>query len=37
LNDGARDPVADDIFQGLKLYRRAMLLLVALLAVLALA
>lgn len=36
LNDGARDPQAADIYQALKLYRRAMLLLAAALATLAL-
>jgi adenosylcobinamide-phosphate synthase len=37
LNEGARDPLAADISQGLKLYRRAMMLLGAVLAVLAFA
>ncbi len=37
LNGSARDPLAADIFGGLKLYRRAMVLLAGLLAVLAFA
>jgi adenosylcobinamide-phosphate synthase len=37
LNEGARDPLAVDIFRGLKLYRQAMMLLAAVLAVLAFA
>ncbi|MBR0932352.1 adenosylcobinamide-phosphate synthase CbiB [Bradyrhizobium jicamae] len=37
LNEGARDPRAADIQQGLKLYRRAMLLLAGVLAMLAFA
>lgn len=37
LNEGARDPLAADISQGLTIYRRAMLLLAGLLAILALA
>jgi len=37
LNDGARDPLAADISQGLTIYRRAMLLLAGLLAILAFA
>jgi adenosylcobinamide-phosphate synthase len=37
LNEGAREPLAADIFGGLKLYRRAMMLLAAALAVLAFA
>nr|WP_249807538.1 MULTISPECIES: adenosylcobinamide-phosphate synthase CbiB [unclassified Bradyrhizobium] len=37
LNDGARDPLAADISQGLTIYRRAMLLLAGVLAILALA
>jgi adenosylcobinamide-phosphate synthase len=36
LNEGARDPLAADIRQGLRLYVRAMLLLGGLLAALAL-
>ncbi|WP_456617777.1 MULTISPECIES: adenosylcobinamide-phosphate synthase CbiB [unclassified Bradyrhizobium] len=35
LNEGARDPLAADIGQGLTIYRRAMLLLAGLLAILA--
>ncbi|TFW57788.1 cobalamin biosynthesis protein CobD [Bradyrhizobium sp. MOS001] len=37
LNEGARDPLAADISQGLTIYRRAMLLLAGLLAILAFA
>lgn len=37
LNEGARDPLVADIFRGLKLYRHAMMLLAAGLAVLAFA
>lgn len=37
LNDGARDPLAADVFEGLKLYRRAMMLLAGVLAILAFA
>ena len=37
LNEGARDPRAADIGEGLAIYRRAMLLLAGLLAILALA
>ncbi|UPK40363.1 adenosylcobinamide-phosphate synthase CbiB [Bradyrhizobium sp. 186] len=37
LNEGARDPLAADITQGLTIYRRAMLLLAGLLAILAFA
>ncbi|SFH71158.1 adenosylcobinamide-phosphate synthase [Bradyrhizobium sp. Gha] len=37
LNDGARDPQASDIIEGLTVYRRAMLLLAGVLAVLAFA
>ena len=37
LNKGARDPLAADISQGLTIYRRAMLLLAAYLAILAFA
>jgi adenosylcobinamide-phosphate synthase len=37
LNEGARDPQAGAIFGGLKLYRHAMMLLVAVLALLAFA
>lgn len=37
LNDGARDPLAADISQGLTIYRRAMLLLAGVLAILAFA
>jgi adenosylcobinamide-phosphate synthase len=37
LNEGARDPRAQDILAGLKLYRRAMILLAAALIILALA
>ncbi|WP_245317390.1 cobalamin biosynthesis protein CobD/CbiB, partial [Bradyrhizobium manausense] len=37
LNEGARDPLAGDIGEGLAVYRRTMLLLAVLLAVLALA
>jgi adenosylcobinamide-phosphate synthase len=37
LNEGARDPLAADISQGLTIYRRAMLLLAGVLAILALA
>ncbi|MCS3931481.1 adenosylcobinamide-phosphate synthase [Bradyrhizobium elkanii] len=37
LNDGARDPLAADISQGLTIYRRAMLLLAGILAILAFA
>jgi len=37
LNDGARDPLAADIGEGLAIYRRAMLLLAGLLAILAFA
>jgi len=37
INEGARDPQAGDIFRGLKLYRHAMMLLVAVLALLAFA
>jgi adenosylcobinamide-phosphate synthase len=37
LNEGARDPLAADIGEGLKVYRRAMLLLAGLLAILAFA
>ncbi|UEM16083.1 adenosylcobinamide-phosphate synthase CbiB [Bradyrhizobium barranii subsp. barranii] len=37
LNEGARDPLAADISRGLTIYRRAMLLLAGLLAVLAFA
>lgn len=36
LNEGARDPLAADIFAGLKLYRRAMLLLAGVFVALAL-
>lgn len=37
LNEGARDPLAADIVEGLTIYRRAMLLLAAVLAILAFA
>lgn len=37
LNEGARDPLAADIVEGLTVYRRAMLLLAGLLAILAIA
>jgi adenosylcobinamide-phosphate synthase len=37
LNEGARDPRAEDILAGLKLYRRAMILLAGALIILALA
>ena len=37
LNEGARDPLAADISQGLTIYRRAMLLLAGILAILAFA
>jgi len=37
LNEGARDPLAADITQGLTIYRRAMLLLAGVLAILAFA
>ncbi|MFK4497660.1 adenosylcobinamide-phosphate synthase [Bradyrhizobium japonicum] len=37
LNEGARDPLAADISQGLTIYRRAMLLIAGLLAILAFA
>jgi adenosylcobinamide-phosphate synthase len=37
LNDGARDPGAGDIVEGLSIYRRAMLLLAGLLAILSFA
>ncbi|MET4148507.1 adenosylcobinamide-phosphate synthase [Bradyrhizobium sp. RT9b] len=37
LNDGARDPLAADISRGLTIYRRAMLLLAGILAILAFA
>jgi adenosylcobinamide-phosphate synthase len=37
LNEGARDPLAADISRGLTIYRRAMLLLAGVLAILALA
>jgi adenosylcobinamide-phosphate synthase len=37
LNEGARDPLAADISEGLTIYRRAMLLLAGLLAILAFA
>jgi len=37
LNEGARDPLASDIGEGLAVYRRAMLLLAGLLAILAFA
>jgi adenosylcobinamide-phosphate synthase len=37
LNEGARDPLAADIGEGLTVYRRAMLVLAGLLAILAFA
>lgn len=37
LNDGARDPLAADLVEGLAIYRRAMLLLAGILAILAFA
>jgi adenosylcobinamide-phosphate synthase len=37
LNEGARDPRGEDIFSGLEIYRRTMLLLAGTLVILALA